>query len=245
LALKDTHQIALSDDAIEHDSGLSQTMLAARQQDPDRLAEAYRDIASLVLTIDGLQPDKGQATLSVVRELMRKRGWCAAPWLSRATQEVQRLIVLARQWAARLAKPVRGWRSDTPEAFVTAIATEFPGIPHRSCPNHCLRDVAKPVRAMDSRAQVKMRRTVRGLRAIEGGVLEARRHAPAPEPTPPHETSQADDAPLSELLAAAAPVPWASSHVGVVRTDSPREAPGVGAAGEPGVEEEAGEVVLG
>src|SRR5437867_1652139 len=49
LELKDTHQIALSDDAIEHYIGLYQTMLAARQQDPDRLAEAYRDIESLVL----------------------------------------------------------------------------------------------------------------------------------------------------------------------------------------------------
>ena len=67
LELKDTHQIALSDDAIEHYIGLYQTMLAARQQDPDRLAEAYRDIESLVLTIDGLQPEKG----------MRRYMWCA------------------------------------------------------------------------------------------------------------------------------------------------------------------------
>jgi len=36
--------------------GVYQTMLAARQQDPVQLAEAYRDIPSLVLTIDGLQP---------------------------------------------------------------------------------------------------------------------------------------------------------------------------------------------
>ena len=57
--LKDTHQIRLSDDAIMHYIGLYQTMLAARQQDPARLAEAYRDIESLVLTIDGLQPEKG------------------------------------------------------------------------------------------------------------------------------------------------------------------------------------------
>jgi hypothetical protein len=62
-ALKDTHQIQLSDDAITHSIGLYQTMLAARQQDPARLAEAYRDSASLVLTIDGLQPEKGQETL--------------------------------------------------------------------------------------------------------------------------------------------------------------------------------------
>jgi len=245
LALKDTHQIALSDDAIEHYIGLYQTMLAACQQDPDRLADAYRDIASLVLTIDGLQPEKGHETLYVVRELMSKRVWFAEPLLSSATQEVQRLIVLARQWADRLAKPVRGWMSDKQDAFVTAIATEFPGIPHRYCQNHFLRDVAKPVLEIDSHAKGTMRRKVRGLRAIERGVLEERRQATAPEPTPPHETSKADAAPLSELPAAAAPVPCASSDVGVVRMDSSLEVTGVAAAGEPGVEDEAGEVVLG
>src|SRR2546426_6906382 len=245
LELKDTHQIALSDDAIEHYIGLYQTMLAACQQAPDRLADAYRDIASLVLTIDGLQPEKGHETLYVVRELMSKRVWFAEPLLSSATQEVQRLIVLARQWADRLAKPVRGWMSDKQDAFVTAIATEFPGIPHRYCQNHFLRDVAKPVLEIDSHAKVTMRRKVRGLRAIERGVLEERRQATAPEPTPPHETAKADAAPLSEIPAAAAPVPCASSDVGVVRMDSPLEVTGVAAAGEPGVEDEAGEGVLG
>jgi len=42
--------------------GLYQTMRAARQQDPERLAEADKDSAALVLTIDGLQPEKGQET---------------------------------------------------------------------------------------------------------------------------------------------------------------------------------------
>ncbi len=194
-----------------------------------------------MLTIDGLQPEKGHETLSVVRALMRKRVWFAEPLLSSATQEGQRLIVLARQWADRLAKPGRGRMSDKQHAFVTAIATEF----HRYCHNHFLRDVAKPVLEIDSHAKVTMRRKVRGLRAIERGVLEERRQATAPEPTPPHETAKADAAPLSELPAAAAPVPCASSDVGVVRMESPLEVTGVAAAGEPGVEDEAGEVVLG
>ena len=182
--LQDGHQITLSDDAIAHYMGLYQTMLAARQQDPERLADDYRDIAGLVLTIDGLQPEKGHETLYVVRELMRKRVWFAEPLLSSATQEVRRLIVLARQWAERLDTPVRGWMSDKQDAFVTAIAAEFPGTPHRYCQNHFLRDVAHPVLEMDSRAKVKMRSKVRGLRAIERRVLEDRRHTAVPEPPP-------------------------------------------------------------
>src|SRR5437879_13719656 len=131
LALKDPDQLALSDDAIEHYIGLYQTMLAARQQDPAQLAEAYRDIPSLVLTIDGLQPEKGHETLYVVRELMRKRVWFAEPLLSSATPEVRRLIVVARQWAERLDKPVRGWMSDKQDAFVKAIADGLGGTAHR------------------------------------------------------------------------------------------------------------------
>jgi len=231
--LKDTYKIQLSDDAIERYIGRYQTMLAARQQDPARLSDAYRDIASLVLTIDGLQPEKGHETLYVVRELMGKRVWFAEPLLSSATQEVRRLIALARQWAAYLDKPVRVWMSDKQDAFVTAIADEFVGTPHRYCQHHFLRDLAQPVLDMDSRAKVKMRRKVRGLRAIERRVLEERRQAAAPAPTP------ADERPKTD-----AP-PRASSDLGWISTESPLEATGGATTGEARGADEGGEVVLG
>jgi hypothetical protein len=231
--LKDTHQIQLSDDAIMHYIGLYQTMLAARQQDPARLAEAYRDIESLVLTIDGLQPEKGHETLYVVRELTRKRVWFAAPLLSSATEEVRRLLIVARQWSERLAKPVRVWMSDKQDAFVTAIASEFPGTPHRYCQNHFLRDMAQPVLDMDSRAKVKMRRKVRGLRAIERRVLAERRQAAVPAPTPADERPKPDEPPR------------ASSDLSWTSPESPLEATGRATTGDARGADEGGEVVLG
>ncbi len=219
-------------------------MLAARPQDPAPLVEAYRDSSSLGLTSDGLQPEKGHETLDVVRELMRKRVWCAASLLSRATPEGRRVIVVARQWAERLDKPVRGWMSEKQEAFVKAIAREFPGTPHRYCSNHFLRDVAQPVLEMDSRAQVKMRRKVRGLRALERRVLEAHRPAAAPEPTPSDERSKTDAPPLVGAAVAAA-VPWTPSDRGLPTTESAVEATGVATTEEALVQDEAGEVVLG
>src|SRR5229473_2467510 len=249
--LKDTHQIRLSDDAITHSIGLYQTMLAARQQDPERLAEAYRDIESLVLTIDGLQPEKGHETLYVVRELKSKRVWCAEPLLSSAEPEGRRLIVVARQWAERLAKPVRVWMSEKQDAFVKAIAAECSGTPHRYCQNHFVRDLAKPVLDMDSRAKVKMRSTVRGLRAIERRVLAERRQAVAPQSPPPPAPSKSAATPNAAAPAsatpakAATPEPCVSSAGGLVQTDSALEATGVATAEEPEVEDEAGEVVLG
>src|SRR5712691_3738310 len=65
--------------------------------------------------------------------------------------------------------------SDKQDAFVTGIAAEFPGVPHRYCVNHFLRDLAKPMLEADSHAKVTMRSKVRGLRAIEHEVLQLRR----------------------------------------------------------------------
>src|SRR5207302_3246403 len=243
LELKDTHQIALSDDAIEHYIGLYQTMLAARQQDPDRLAEAYRDIESLVLTIDGLQPEKGHETLYVVRELKSKRVWFAEPLLSSAEPEVRRLIALARQWAERLDKPVGVWMSDKQAAFVQAIGTEFPTTPHRYCHNHSLRDVAKPVLELDSQTKVKMRHKVRGLRTIERRVLEERRRTAALEPSPSPGPPQADETPRVAIPEAAAPEAWARHDLGAGQTANAFGTPAWAVTGAPDVEDEAGEVV--
>ena len=181
--LADTYHIPLSDDAIERYIHRYQQMLAARHRDPQQLVATYAQVDAIILAIDGLQPEKGHETLYVVRELARKRVWFAEALLSSATTEVQQLLVQARTWAERLGKPVRLWMSDKQDAFVQGIAAEFPGVPHRYCANHFLRDVAKPMLEADSRAKVKMRRTSRGLRTIEREVLVDRHLAPPPGPT--------------------------------------------------------------
>jgi len=132
------------------------------RSNPGLLAAAYADVDAVSLAIDGLQPEKGHETLDVVRELERKRLWFAEALLSRATAEVRQLLAQARAWAERLGQRVRLWMSDKQDAFVRGIAAECPGVPHRYCTNHFLRDVAKPVLEADSHAKGKLRRTVRG-----------------------------------------------------------------------------------
>jgi hypothetical protein len=161
-------------------------MLAARQEDPEALRRQYRSVGEIILSIDGLQPEKGHETLYVVRELTQKRIWFAEPLISATADEVRRLIAKARGWAESLDKPVALWLSDKQDAFVTGIAAEFPDVPHRYCDNHFLRDVAKPVLEADSHAKVRMRRKVRGLRTVEQAVLE-RRKAEAREGLGPDE----------------------------------------------------------
>jgi prefoldin subunit 5 len=177
--LRDSYRIALSPDAISVYLQRYQTMLAARQQDFDRLQQAYQGIDMVDLTIDGLQPEKGHETLYAVRELKAKRVWFAEALLSSNEDEVRRLLVRAKEMAAQLGKPIRLWMSDKQDAFVKGIAAEFSGVPHLYCGNHFLRDLAKPTLAGDSHAKVRMRKKVRGLRAIEREVIQQQKQPTA------------------------------------------------------------------
>lgn len=213
--LRDAWKIALSEDSIEHYVQRYEVMLAARQQDPVRMAQEYAGVDSVTLSIDGLQPEKGHETLYVVRELGLKRVWFAQSLISSATEEIRPLIVEARAWAERLGKPIAGWVSDKQEAFVTTIAQECPGVPHRYCKNHFLRDAAEPMLEADSHAKVQMRRKVRGLRDIEREVLDERR--PEASPAPPSQGAPTELAvggsPKAEVPSE---VPSADSAGGVV-----------------------------
>lgn len=186
--LEDTYRIALSEDAVEDYVAQYQTMVAAYWQDVKRVAQHYEDTNEIILSIDGLQPEKGHETLYVVRELTRRRVLFAEPLLSSTMDEVRRLMARAKKMVEALEKRVMLWMSDKQDAFVTCIAEEFPGVPHRYCQNHFIRDVAKPVLEIDSTAKKKMRSKVRGLRGIERKILKLRRERgvvdgpPATEP---------------------------------------------------------------
>jgi hypothetical protein len=173
--LRDDYGIKLSDDAIAKSLRRYQVLLAARQQDPESLRRQYESVDQIILSIDGLQPEKGHETLYVVRELTAKRVWFAEALISATADEVRRLIAQAKQWAEALGKTVALWISDRQDAFVTGIAAEFPDVPHRYCDNHFLRDVAQPILEADSHTKVQMRKKVRGLRKIEQAVLKERR----------------------------------------------------------------------
>jgi hypothetical protein len=189
--LADSSQRPLSADALEDAVRRSQTRRAARQQEPQVVAAAYRHVAAWVVSIDGLQPEQGHATLSVGREFNAQRRWCAAALLSSNADEVRRLLRQARAWATQVGLPVHLWWSDQHDACVTGIAAECPGGPHRYGVKHFLRDWATPRLEPERHAKVTRRRTVRGWRASEREILPQRQRrsaaapAVAPVPVPP------------------------------------------------------------
>jgi hypothetical protein len=229
--LLDSFAIDLAENSITNYIQRYQAMLAARQQDIEAMRQDYQGVESIILSIDGLQPEKGHETLYVVRELTRKRVWFAEALISATAAEVQRLITQAKRWADLLGKRVVLWVSDKQDAFVTGIAAEFPGVPHRYCTNHFLRDLAKPVLEADSHAKVQMRKKVRGLRTIEQAVLTQRHDTAAEgvqatpsEEVDPNGASAAEVDPAGEVVLA-----YCSAVRGILNDDQggPLHPPGL------------------
>ena len=149
------------------------------------------------LASDGLQPEPGPATRSVVRDLERNRVWCAAAVRASATAAGQQLWAPARGWAERLGTPGRRWLSEPQDACVRGMAAACPEVPQRYGPHHGRREGAQPVWAADRQATGKRRRPIRGWRAMARAVLAAQRTAlPTGPPTRARSSGQAhSDAP--------------------------------------------------
>ena len=231
--LWDAYGIALSADSLARYLRHYQIMLAARQEDPAALRRQYQGVEEIILSIDGLQPEKGHETLYVVRELTQKRVWFAEALLSATADEVRRLIAKAKEWVLALGKPVALWLSDRQDAFVTGIAAEFPDVPHRYCANHFLRDVAKPVLEADSHAKVQMRKKVRGLRKIEQAVLQRHSRLGADDPPATFTATVGAAAAVSEVgrvdSASAVALDYCATVRGILNDDQggPLQPPGL------------------
>jgi len=138
-------------------------LIKANKQHDTAFLEKLRNNGGVVLSIDGLQPEKGNETLWILRDvltgevLLAKNLTCA---------DTDSIVSLLNEIKA-LNVPVKGVISDGQRSIRLAVAQEFPGVPHQLCHFHFLRNIAKPVSDMDRALKVDLKKKVRGIRAIK------------------------------------------------------------------------------
>ena len=100
----------------------------AAHEDPKLIAE-LQELGGIILAIDGIQPEKGNETVYLLREIRLGRVLVAANLLSSATGEIEKLIEQVKQ----LGIPIIGVISDKQHSICLAIKRQLPGIPHQLC----------------------------------------------------------------------------------------------------------------
>jgi hypothetical protein len=95
----------------------------------------------VILSIDGMQPEKGNDCLYIVREL-QCRVTLLAENLEESSQEAlcEHILEPLKDLLKELGLTWRGVVSDAQETIRLAVSHSLPGTPHQACQAHCLRD---------------------------------------------------------------------------------------------------------
>ncbi len=146
---------------------------------------AYSTNGGLVLTLDGLAPEGGEAQLWVVREL-RSGLTLRSGWMSQQSQVAFENFL---QPIADTGLNIAAVMSDKQTGLYPAIPSVFPDAIQALCQSHYFKNMAEPVAETDQAMKVTLRKAVRAAagelirdEAVEGaGVLTVTGMIPTPE----------------------------------------------------------------
>jgi hypothetical protein len=118
--------------------------------------DQVRASGGLILSIDGIQPDKGNETVYLVRDVLSGRVLAAENVRSSDTSTIKALL----QPIHDLNLPVIGAISDAQESLLQAIAALWPTIPHQVCQFHYLREASRPIYEVDRALRKAIRKAI-------------------------------------------------------------------------------------
>jgi hypothetical protein len=152
--LREETPVVISERHVQHLLEVYLALLRASSQDlTARFGPVAREHGGLILSVDGLQPERGNEQLRVVREL-HSGDVVAATDLQQASAPF--LVALLRPIAAA-GLPVLGVASDAQRSLRRAVAEAFPGVPHQVCQYHALREATEPLWEADRHLLAQMK----------------------------------------------------------------------------------------
>jgi hypothetical protein len=156
--------VVLAPRTVDHLLGRYDELRALSVTDLDRLRPKLQQQGRLILALDGLQPDVGHEVLWVVRDCLSTDILLARSLLSATQADLAQLL---SEVVAGLQVKVAAVVSDGQHSIRNAVALALPGVPHQLCHFHYLREAGLPVYEADRHAKKELKKTVRGIRAVE------------------------------------------------------------------------------
>src|SRR5262249_23542407 len=152
---------------------LSEVFLALVEttlKDDPQVVKQLKEQGGIILAIDGIQPEKGNETLWLLRDARSERVLGARNLLSSGCAEIGPLIAEIKA----LGVPILGVISEKQEWLCVDGDRQLAGVLHQLCHYHYLRDVAKPVCEADRKLKKELKQKVRGIRDLERQVANKR-----------------------------------------------------------------------
>jgi hypothetical protein len=132
------------------------TLLRASSEakdDVEWLAQVEKN-GGIIVSVDGIQPEKGNETVYLVRDALTGRVLCAENVTSWETAVMKALLAPV----VALGVKVLGTISDAQESELLAVQELWPEVPHQVCQFHVLRDASKMAFEADKQVKTAMRK---------------------------------------------------------------------------------------
>ncbi len=129
----------------------------------EKLTKVVEQHNGIILSMDGVQPEKGNETLYVIREVLSGTIVAAKNVKSSATSELMEFIKPVLDYGF----PILGFVSDGQQSIRLAFEKLSPDTPYQYCQFHYLKDIAKPAVDKDRKLKVNVKKKLRGIRDIE------------------------------------------------------------------------------
>lgn len=150
--LAQEHAISLS---IKQISNLADKYLQLISNRPhSSTLNNLRSRGNVILSIDGVRPQKANTTLYLIREVVSGQLLLAKVVVNSATNH----IIPLYQSIKSMKLPVVGIVSDKQSSLVLAAKQTFPAIPHQYCHYHYLRNISKQFEEADRRLRKQIRK---------------------------------------------------------------------------------------
>ena len=127
--------------------------------------EQVQKNGGLIVSVDGIQPDKGNQTISLVRDALTGRVLAAEQVTSSETAVMKALLAPVEAMEVERKGKVLGTITDAQESELLAVEELWPKVPHQVCQFHVLRDASKAAFEADKQVKTAMRKRLRAIGA--------------------------------------------------------------------------------
>src|SRR5438105_7712724 len=134
------------------------TLLRASSEakdDEEWLAQVEKN-RGVIVSVDGIQPEKSNETVYLVRDALTGRVLAAENVTSSETAVMKALLAPV----VALGVKVLGTITDAQESELKAVEELWPEVPHQVCQFHALRDAAQPAFEADKKVKTAMRKAL-------------------------------------------------------------------------------------
>src|SRR5438105_3866786 len=127
------------------------------KDDQEWLAQVKKN-GGIIVSVDGIQPEKGNETVYLVRDALTGRVLAAENVTSSETEVIKALLASVVALEVQRKVKVLGTITDAQESELKAVEELWPQVPHQVCQFHVLRDASQGAYAADKKIKTAMRK---------------------------------------------------------------------------------------